>query len=353
MMRIVLTNLIILAFSLSSFSAGPYLLQSRTLTNFGSSSPERLTTYSYDNYGDSVKVLSFIGKDTLSTLDNSIIYGYDSHQRLISELHLLRGVDTSSLIYYSYDDNNNLNIIRTMITSGNWQIDSLKYDSNQRLIQRWHYASLNYYHQYSYNVSGLEIADTLFELSVAAFVPTQASIFDYTTGNVTTQKDYFFSGGTANLIHNTITKYSNNRIISITQYAPNGAAQILIDSLNCVYDTLGNKTQVSHFDNSGTRTYIIDYIWMPNPYDAILVRGAPEKKNIEIAYSKRMVTIRHSENAMGYLAVFALDGKLLKKETIMAGQNYSMVLPGVARGKFIAVYMAGGVKQSLLFSIAN
>jgi hypothetical protein len=37
----------------------------------------------------------------------------------------------------------------------------------------------------------------------------------------------------------------------------------------------------------------------------------------------------------------------------MAGQNYSMVLPGVARGKFIAVYMAGGVKQSLLFSIAN
>jgi hypothetical protein len=351
MMRIVLSNLIILAFFLSSFSAGPFLLQSEMLTNFGESSTSlRLTTYLYDNHGIRIKASSFVGGDT-SSLDNSIIYGFDSRQRLVSELHLLSGTDTSSLLYYSYDANNNLSVIMTMVNnSGSWQIDSLFYDSNQRLVQRRHYATVTDYHNYSYDASGLKIADTLFELFSAAFVPTQASIFDYSITNVTTQKDYSFFGGTVTLLQSAVTKYSNNRILSITQNDPNGD---VIDSLNYLYDSLGNNAQVSHFDKKGRRTYSINYVWFPNPYDAILARFAPEKKNIEIAYSKRMVTIRHSENAMGYLAVFALDGKLLKKETIMAGQNYSMVLPGVARGKFIAVYMAGGVKQSLLFSIAN
>jgi antitoxin component YwqK of YwqJK toxin-antitoxin module len=353
MIRIVLANLTIVVLFSSSFSAGPYLLQSRILTNFGSSSPQRLTTYSYDNHGDSVKVTAFLGSDTLSTVDNSIMYGYDSRQRLISELHLLAGVDTTALIYYSYDTNGNLSVIRTMVTGGKWQTDSLKYDSNQRLVQKWHYATISDYHLYSYNASGQEVADTLFELFAAAFVPTQASIFDYSISNTITQKGYSFSGGIGNLWQSSITKYSNDRILSIAQYQNNGLSEIFVDSMTFAYDTLGNKTRVSHFSNKGERISTIDYQWMPNPYDAILVRGAPEKKNIEIAYSKRTVTIRHSESAAGYLAVFALDGRLVKKETVMTGQNHSMALPGIARGKFIAVYMAGSMKQSLLFSIEN
>ena len=340
---------------MSSFSAGPYLLQSEMRTNFGEiSTSARLTTYSYDNNGNVAKKLLFSGGDTVSGINVKVIYGFNLNRRLVSEVQLKTGVDTISEVYYSYDVNGNVDEIRTMVnSSGNWQIDSLKYDSNQRLIEKWHFAAITYYRHYSYNDYGQEIADTLYERGSTAFAPTQASIFDYTASNATTQKDYSVTGGIWYLKQSTITKFLNNHIMSTAVYEQNGVSQVLVDSLSYTYDSFGNKSQVSHFDNTGARIYSIDYQWMPNPYDAILVRGAPEKKNIEIAYSKRMVTVRHSESAAGYLAVFALDGKLIKKETILAGQNCSMALPGIGRGKFVAVYMAGGLKQSLLFNSAN
>lgn len=355
MMRIIFAKLIILAFFVSSFSQGRYLLRSELLTNFGpSSTAARLTTYSFDNNGHTVQKLAYLGSDTASGLDNSTTYGYDSKQRLIIELLLNSGVDTTSLIYYSYDTNSNLSEIRTMVNkSGNWQIDSLKYDSNQRLVQRWHYAAIIDYHNYSYNASGQEITDTLFESTGAAFVPTQASIFDYSVSNVTTQNDYFVTGGTWYPQQSTVTKYSNNHILSTAVYQPNGAIKALEDSLSYSYDTLGNKTQVSHYDKTGTRTYTIDYQWISNPYAAIFVRAAPAKKNMDIAYSKRYVTLRHTEGAIGDLSIFTLDGKLIRKETVIAGQNYSMALPGIAQGKYIAVYNSSGMRQSLAFNVTN
>jgi hypothetical protein len=355
MRRNIIANLIIICFFATSFSQGPYLLQSELKTSYNPGSTTlRLTTYAYDNHGKKIKVLSYLGADTLSGLDNSIIYAYDANRRPISELHLLAGIDTTSLILFSYDTNGNQNVIKTMVNnSGNWQIDSLKFDSNQRIIQRWHYSTITDYHDYTYNASGQEVADTLYESPGTSYVATQASIFDYSAPNVVTQKEYFLTGGSWYFKQDSVWTYSNNKLVASAVHTPTGVLNALVDSLAYSYDTLGNKILVSHFDKTGTRTYSIAYVWFPNPYEAILVRGAPEKKNIQIAYARRTLTLHHSEGPEGYLAVFTMDGRLYKKQPVLAGQDYSMALPGIVPGKYIAVYAASGVKQTLLINVGN
>jgi hypothetical protein len=351
-----IANLIIMCFFATSFSQGRFLLQSEIKTSYNpGSTTARLTTYAYDNHGKKIKMLVFLGADTATGLDNSAFYSYDANQRMVSELHLLSGVDTSSLINYSYDANSNLSVIRTMVNNnGVWQVDSLKYDSSQRLVQRWHYtAAITDYHDYTYNISGQEIADTLLESTGAAYVATQASIFDYSVPNIVTQKDYFVTGGTWYFKQDSVKTYANNFLVASAVHEPNGVTNILMDSLAFSYDTAGNKVNVAHFDKTGARTYAINYQWFPNPYAAILVRNIPERRAIELAYSKRIVTLRHSESSEGYLAVFTLNGKLYKKQTVMAGQNYAMALPGIAPGKYIAEYLASGIKQSLLINVGN
>lgn len=356
MMKIVFANLIIIALILPTFSAGRYLLQSELRTNYGPNStlPPRLTTYVYSNFGAAIKVFSFKGGDTLSGLDNSIIYGYDSIQRRISMVQLNSGVDTVAVNYYGYNAGGDMNVIKTMVNkSGNWQIDSLKYDSNHKLLERWHFATITDFHRYSYNASGQEAADTLFEQSATVFMPTQSNIFDYSVTNVISQKHYFVAGGSWYCDRDSVATYSNNRLLSNAVYDPSGVTPVLMDSLFFSYDTLGNKTEVSHFDKTGARTYTIDYQWFANPYASVLARAQAEKKNLEIAYSKRYVSVHHSEYPAGYLAIFTLDGKLVKKETVMAGSNYSMALPGISQGKYIAVYNSSGMRQSLAFNVTN
>ena len=357
MRRNSIANLIIICFFATSFSQGPYLLQSQLTTTFTSvSSTQRLTTFEYNNHGKPIEALSYKMADTLSGLDNSIVYGYDGNQRLISELHLISGIDTSALIFYSYDVNSNLSVIKTMVNnSGNWQIDSLKYDSNNRLVQRWHYSTIADYHDYAYNATGQKISDTLYDsIGTSSFLPSQAFIFDYSVPNVITQKKYYVTGGVWYFQQDSVWNYSNNKLVaSATHWWTGTSGAALVDSLAYSYDSLGNNVLVSHFDKTGLRTYTIANQWFPNPYEAILVRGAPEKKNIQIAYARRTLTLHHSEGPEGYLAVFTMDGRLYKKQPVLAGQDYSMALPGIVPGKYIAVYAASGVKQTLLINVGN
>ena len=270
-------------------------------------------------------------------------------------MYLIAGSgDTSEVILFSYDANGNQNVIKTMVNSGNWQIDSLKFDSNQRIVQRWHYSTVTDYHDYTYNASGQEVADTLYDsIGTSSFLPSQAFIFDYSVPNVITQKKYFVTGGAWYFQQDSVWTYSNNKLIASAVHTPTGVLNALVDSFAYSYDTLGNQVLASHFDNTGTRTNSIAYVWFPNPYEAILVRGAPEKKNIQIAYARKTLTLHHSEGPEGYLAVFTMDGRLFKKQPVLAGQDYSMALPGIVPGKYIAVYAASGVKQTLLINVGN